>query len=127
MIKTKSYALGGTTSDWLAWELDGNHRPSRENVVIATNQALNDGMVVSVNEQHQVQAYTAVENEIPVGIYIGEAITTTKSDVGNGVIAARDTRIVLEKLNFKTPLTDEQTTTMLGHLAQANITTVRSV
>ena len=126
MIKTKSYALGGVTSDWLAWELDGNHRPSRENVTIAVKQNLSDGTVVSYNDQKQIQAYTAQDNEVPVGIYVGETIATTNSDLGQGVIVARSARIVPNNIRFAVAsLTDEQLATALADLAKINITTVR--
>ena len=123
MVKTVE--LGPVTSDWLAWELDGNHQPSRENKDIAVSQTLVDGSVVSENTDGEIQLYAAATDEVAIGIYIGKPITTTSSDTEKGVIVARDARIVEENITFKSGLTDTQKAAAMADLAKLSITPVR--
>lgn len=113
------------TSAWLAVELDGNHRPSRENVVVAASQTLTDGLVVSLNANGQAQVYGGATDEVAAGVFIGEA-TTGASETGAGVIVARTAKVVVENLTFKSGLTTAKQTAALADLAKLHITTVRS-
>lgn len=115
----------GVTSDWLAVELDGNHRPSRENVVVAASQTLTDGLVVSLNANGQAQVYGGATDEIAAGIFVGEA-TTGAGATANGVIVARNAKVVAGKLTFKSGLAGAKQTAALADLAKLHITTVRS-
>ena len=113
------------TSNWLAVELDGNHRPSRENVDVAVSQTLVDGSVVSKNANGQVQIYGGATDEKAVGIFVGN-VTTTATETGKGVIVARVAKVVVEQLTFKAGLADAKKTASLADLAVLHITTVRS-
>lgn len=115
----------GVTSDWLAVELNGNHRPSRENVVVAASQTLTDGLVVSLNANGQAQVYGGATDEIAAGIFVGEA-TTGAGATANGVIVARNAKVVAGKLTFKSGLAGAKQTAALADLAKLHITTVRS-
>lgn len=121
----KNYEKGPVTADWLAVELQGNHRPSRENVVVAADQAIKDGTVVSYNASKQIQVYAAATDEVAAGIYVGDAITTSASDTGDGVIIARTAKVVAENLVFKDGLTAAQQAAALSDLAKIDITLVR--
>ena len=92
MVKTAEKA--GVTSDWLAWELEGNHRPSRENVSVAANQTIKDGQPISFDASGDAVAFDGT------GAVAGVAINgvTTKTEKGKGVILAHQARIVPEKL-----------------------------
>ena len=116
----------GVTSDWLATELDGNHRPSRENVVVAVSQTLTDGLVVSLNANGQAQVFGGAVDEKAAGVFVGEA-TTGAGATGKGVIVARTAKIVAEKLTWKSGLAGAKQTAALADLAALHITTVRSV
>ena len=118
--------LGKPTSAWLANELDGNHRPSRENVVVAASQELTDGTVVSLNANGQAQIYAGVTDEVAAGIFVGDAVTTGAGVTGAGVIVARTAKVVAENLTFKSGLTTAKQTAALADLAKLRITTVRS-
>ena len=118
--------LGKPTSAWLANELDGNHRPSRENVVVAASQELTDGTVVSLNANGQAQIYAGVTDEVAAGIFVGDAVTTGAGVTGAGVIVARTAKVVAENLTFKSGLTTAKQTAALAGLAKLHITTVRS-
>ena len=113
------------TSAWLAVELDGNHRPSRENETVAASQALTDGMVVSKNATGQIQAYGGATDEVASGIYVGEAITTAAGVTAKGVSIARNAKVVAENLAFKAGLAEAKKTAALADLAKLHITTVR--
>lgn len=115
----------GVTSDWLATELDGNHRPSRENVVVAVSQALTDGAVVSKNVGGEVQVFGGAVDEKAVGVFVGE-VATGAGATGKGVIVARTAKIVAEKLTWKSGLAGAKQTAALADLAALHITTVRS-
>lgn len=113
------------TSTWLAVELDGNHRPSRENVVVAASQTLTDGLVVSLNSSGQAQVYGGATDEVAVGVFVGEA-TTGLGETGAGVIVARTAKVVVANLKFKSGLAEAKQTAALADLAKLHITTVRS-
>lgn len=113
------------TSNWLAVELDGNHRPSRENVNVAVSQNLVDGSVVSKNANGQVQIYGGATDEKAVGIFVGN-VETSAAATGKGVVVARVAKVVVEQLTFKTGLTEAKKTAALADLALLDITTVRS-
>lgn len=113
------------TSAWLAVELDGNHRPSRENVIVAASQTLTDGLVVSLNASGQAQVYGGATDEVAAGVFIGEA-TTGAGETGVGVIVARTAKVVVENLTFKSGLAAAKQTAALADLAKLHITTVRS-
>ena len=115
----------GVTSDWLATELDGNHRPSRENVTVAASQALVSGAVVSKNAGGEVQVFGGATDEKAVGVFAGE-VTTGAGATGKGVIVARTAKIVAEKLTWKSGLAGAKQTAALADLAALHITTVRS-
>ena len=123
MVKVVEKA--GVTSDWLAWELDGNHRPSRENVTVAASQALVNGAVVSKNAGGEVQVFGGATDEKAVGVFVGE-VTTGAGATGKGVIVARTAKIVAEKLTWKSGLAGAKQTAALADLAALHITTVRS-
>lgn len=113
------------TSAWLAFELDGNHRPSRENVVVAISQELTDGLVVSLNANGQAQVFSGATDEVAAGIFVGNT-TTDATGVGAGVIVARTAKVVSEYLKFKSGLAVAKKTAALADLAKLHITTVRS-
>lgn len=113
------------TSAQLAVELDGNHRPSRENVVVAASQELTDGLVVSLNANGQAQVYGGTTDEVAAGVFVGEA-TTAAGETGSGVIVARSAKVVVANLKFKTGLAAAKQTAALADLAKLHITTVRS-
>lgn len=115
----------GVTSDWLATELDGNHRPSRENAIVAASQALVNGAVVSKNAGGEVQVFGGATDEKAVGVFVGE-VTTGAGATGKGVIVARTAKIVAEKLTWKSGLAGAKQTAALADLAALHITTVRS-
>ena len=126
------------TSAWLANELDGNHRPSRENVVIAASQTLVDGAVVSLNATGQIQAFTAaaaveasgddpaVPREVAIGVYVGESVITGAAATAEGVIVARTAKVVAENLTWGAALEAADIAAGLADLAAKDITTVRS-
>lgn len=115
----------GVTSDWLATELDGNHRPSRENAIVAVSQTLVDGAVVSLNASGHVQVFGGAVDEKAAGVFVGE-VTTGAGATGKGVIVARTAKIVAEKLTWKLGLAGAKQTAALVDLAALHITTVRS-
>ena len=113
-------------SDVIAWELEGNHRPSRENAVIAASQDLSNGTVISYNGSGQVQAFGGVTGEVAAGIYIGDAVTTGAGQTAKGVVIARDARFVDGKLVYKSGLSTAKKTEALASLKALHITPVRS-
>ena len=119
---TDSHAV---VSDVIAWELEGNHRPSRENVVVAVSQTLTDGLVVSLNASGQAQVFGGAVGEKAAGVFVGEA-TTGAGATGKGVIVARTAKIVAEKLTWKSGLAGAKQTAALADLAALYITAVSS-
>lgn len=117
MVKTVEKA--SVTSDWLAWELEGNHRPSRENVSVAASQDIKDGQPVSFNASGDAIAFTG-EGAV-VGICIGGV--KTSAEKGKGVILAHQSRIVPEKL---TNVEADDLATVVAGLKTLGITAVRS-
>lgn len=113
------------TSAWLAVELDGNHRPSRENVVVAASQELTDGLVVSLNANDQAQVYGGATDETAAGVFVGEA-KTAAGETASGLIVARNAKVVVANLKFKSGLATAKQTAALADLAKLHITTVRS-
>lgn len=118
--------MKGVTSDWLAVELDGNHRPSRENEVVAASQTLTDGTVISKNTSGQIQVYGGATDEVAAGIYVGATVTTAAGETKKGVIVARSAKVVVANLTFKSGLAAAKQTAALADLAKLHITTVRS-
>lgn len=125
MSASKTYTLGKPTSAWLAVELDGNHRPSRENKIVAAGQTLKDGMVVGQNENKQIIQVSA-SNTSAIGIFIGDTVTTASNETGQGVIVARTAKVVGELLSLPNALTVEAQSQIFSNLAQQGITLVRS-
>ncbi|MCF9045975.1 head decoration protein [Acinetobacter nectaris] len=125
MSASKTYTLGKPTSAWLAVELDGNHRPSRENKIVAAGQTLTDGMVVGYDENaHIVQI--SKSNASAIGIFIGDTVTTASNETGQGVIVARTAKVVGENLVFPDGLTADTQAQVFSALAQLDITLIRS-
>lgn len=114
------------TSEWLAVELEGNHRPSRENVVVAASQELTDGLVVSLNATGQAQIYGGTTDEVAAGVYVGADVKTASGETASGVIVAHNAKVVVANLKFKTGLVVAKQTAALADLAKLHITTVRS-
>ena len=108
----------GVTSDWLAWELDGNHRPSRENATVAINQTIEDGQPVSLDASGDIVVFDGTG--AVAGIAIGTVKTTAEK--GKGVILAHQARIVAEKLKVEA----NDLATVVAGLKTLGITTVRS-
>ena len=124
MVQTVTDSHSAVT-DVIAWELEGNHRPSRENVVVAASQTLTDGLVVSLNASGQAQVFGGAIGEKAAGVFVGEA-TTGASATGKGVIVACTAKIVAEKLTWKSGLAGAKQTAALADLAALNILPVRS-
>ena len=124
MVQTVTDSHSAVT-DVIAWELEGNHRPSRENVVVAVSQTLTDGLVVSLNASGQAQVFGGATGEKAAGVFVGEA-TTGAGATGEGVIVARTAKIVAEKLTWKSGLAGAKQTAALADLAALNILPVRS-
>ncbi|MBF7696627.1 head decoration protein [Acinetobacter rathckeae] len=125
MSSSKTYTLGKPTSAWLATELDGNHRPSRENKIVAPGQTLKDGMVVGYDEDSHIVQISA-SNTNAVGIFVGDTVTTASNETGQGVIIARAAKVVGENLVFPDGLTVDTQAQVFLALAQLDITLVRS-
>ena len=116
---------GGVTSDWLAFELDGNHRQSRENVTVAASQTLVDGQVISYDGTGKVVAFTAAVDQVPAGIMVG-GVATGASTTAKGVAVVRDARVVVSKLTWHADVDSTEQTAALAELLKLGITTVRS-
>lgn len=114
-------------SDVIAWELDGNHRPSRDNVVVAASQTMTIGLVVTLDGTGKVIAYADGTATDAVGIYVGEPVTTGVGETAAGVIIARDARYAAGKLTFDAGADAGEQTAALGNLAALGILPVRSV
>lgn len=114
-------------SDVIAWELEGNHRPSRNNETVAASQSLVNGQVVAKNGSGQIIAYTVAATAAAVGIFVGEAIVTGAGQTAKCVIVARDARFADEKLVYASGVTNGEKTNALTALAALSILPVRSV
>lgn len=125
MSASKTYTLGKPTSAWLAVELDGNHRPSRENKIVAAGQTLTDGMVVGYDENNHI-VQVSESNTSAVGIFVGDTITTASNETGQGVIVARTAKVVGENLTIPASFSATLQAQVFSALAQLNITLVRS-
>ncbi|OBY75908.1 head decoration protein [Acinetobacter gyllenbergii] len=125
MVKTVNLTAAIITSV-IAWELDGNHRPSRENAVIAASQDLSNGTVISYNANGQVQIFGGATDEVAVGIFIGEQIITAAGQTAKGVVIARDARFVEGSLIYKSGLSNAKKTEALASLKALHITPVRA-
>ena len=115
----KNVEKAGVTSDWLAWELDGNHRPSRENVSVAANQTIKDSQPISFDASGDAVAFDGMG--AVAGVMIGSV--ETKAEKGAGVILAHQSRIVPEKL---TGVEAADLATVVAGLKTLGITAVRS-
>jgi len=113
-------------SDVIAWELEGNHRPSRKNVTIAASQSLVNGQVVAFDGSGNVIKFSVQATNAAAGIYIGDAVTTGAGQTANGVIIARDARYAEGKLAYASGVTSGEKTNAVAALALLNITAVRS-
>ncbi|MFR9677511.1 head decoration protein [Acinetobacter sp. SEK570] len=125
MVKTVNLTAAIITSV-IAWELDGNHRPSRENAVIAASQDLSNGTVISYNANGQVQIFGGATDEVAAGIFIGEQIITAAGQMAKGVVIARDARFVEGSLIYKSGLSNAKKTEALASLKALHITPVRA-
>lgn len=116
-----------TVTDVIAWELDGNHRPSRENITVAASQTLVNGQVIAKDGTGKVIAYTAQATTAAAGIFIGDAVTTGAGQTAQGVIVANDARYAEGKLAYASGVTSGEKTNAVTALAALNIKQVRSV
>lgn len=113
-------------SDVIAWELEGNHRPSRKNVTIAASQSLVNGQVIAFDGSGNVIKFSVQATNAAAGIYIGDPVITGSGQTANGVIIARDARYVEGKLVYASGVTNGEKTNAVAALALLNITAVRS-
>ena len=114
-------------SDVIAWELEGNHRPSRKNVTIAASQSLVNGQVIAFDGSGNVIKFSVQATNAAAGIYIGDPVITGSGQTANGVIIARDARYAEGKLAYAAGVTNGEKTNALTALAALNILPVRSV
>jgi len=113
-------------SDVIAWELEGNHRPSRKNVTIAASQSLVNGQVIAFDGSGNVIKFSVQATNAAAGIYIGDSVVTGSGQTANGVIIARDARYAEGKLAYASGVTNGEKTNAVAALALLNITAVRS-
>ena len=113
-------------SDVIAWELEGNHRPSRKNVTIAASQSLVNGQVIAFDGSGNVIKFSGQLINAAAGIYIGDAVTTGAGQTAKGVVIARDARYAEGKLVYASGVTNGEKTNAVAALALLNITAVRS-
>lgn len=125
MSAGKTYTLGKPTTAWLAVELDGNHRPSRENKIVAAGQTLKDGMVVAYDQNNHIVKASNL-NPNAVGVFVGDTVTTAANETGQGVIVARSAKVVGENLTLPSDLTVDAQAQVFSDLEKLNITLVRS-
>ena len=85
-------------SDVIAWELEGNHRPSRKNVTIAASQSLVNGQVIAFDGTGNVIKFSVQATNAAAGIFIGDAVTTGAGQTAKGVII--DSMRVMPKVNW---------------------------
>ena len=115
-----------TVSDVIAWELEGNHRPSRKNVTIAASQSLVNGQVIAFDGTGNVIKFSVQATNAAAGIFIGDAVTTGAGQTAKGVIIALDARYAEGKLAYASGVTNGEKTNAVAALALLNITAVRS-
>ena len=120
---TDSHAV---VSDVIAWELEGNHRPSRKNVTIAASQSLVNGQVIAFDGTGNVIKFSVQATNAAAGIFIGDAVTTGAGQTAKGVIVALDARYAEGKLAYASGVTNGEKTNAVAALALLNITAVRS-
>lgn len=125
MVQTVTDSHSAVT-DVIAWEVEGNHRPSRKNVTIAANQDLSNGAVISYNSNNQVQIFGGATDEVAAGIFIGERIVTGAGQTANGVVIERDAQFVDGTLIYKSGLSNAKKTEALASLQALQITPVRA-
>ena len=113
-------------SDVIAWELEGNHRPSRKNVTIAASQSLVNGQVIAFDGSGNVIKFSGQATNAAAGIFIGDAVTTGAGQTAKGVVIARDARYAEGKLAYASGVTNGEKTNAVAALALLNITAVRS-
>lgn len=113
-------------SDVIAWEEEGNHRPSRKNVTIAASQSLVNGQVIAFDGSGNVIKFSVQATNAAAGIYIGDSVVTGSGQTAQGVIIARDARYVEGKLVYASGVTNGEKTNAVEALALLNITAVRS-
>lgn len=114
-------------TDVIAWELDGNHRPSRENVTVAASQSLVNGQVIAFDGSGNVIKFSVQATNAAAGIYIGDPVVTGSGQTAQGVIIARDARYAEGKLAYASGVTSGEKTNAVTALAALNIKQVRSV
>ena len=73
-------------SDVIAWELDGNHRPSRENVTIAASQSLVNGQAIAFDGSGNVIKFSVQATNAAAGIYIGDSVVTGSGQTARGAL-----------------------------------------
>ncbi len=120
---TDSHAV---VSDVIAWELEGNHRPSRKNVTIAASQSLVNGQVIAFDGSGNVIKFSVQATNAAAGIYIGDSVVTGSGQTAQGVIIARDARYAEGKLAYASGVTNVEKNYAVAALALLNITAVRS-
>jgi len=113
-------------SDVIAWEVEGNHRPSRKNVTIAASQSLVNGQVIAFDGSGNVIKFSVQATNAAAGIYIGDSVVTGSGQTANGVIIARDARYAEGKLAYASGVINGEKTNAVAALALLNITAVRS-
>lgn len=113
-------------SDVIAWEVEGNHRPSRKNVTIAASQSLVNGQVIAFDGSGNVIKFSVQATNAAAGIYIGDSVVTGSGQTANGVIIACDARYAEGKLAYASGVTNGEKTNAVAALALLNITAVRS-
>ena len=113
-------------SDVIAWEEEGNHRPSRKNVTIAASQSLVNGQVIAFDGSGNVIKFSVQATNAAAGIYIGDSVVTGSGQTAQGVIIARDARYAEGKLAYASGVTNGEKTNAVAALALLNITAVRS-
>ena len=113
-------------SDVIAWEVEGNHRPSRKNVTIAASQSLVNGQVIAFDGSGNVIKFSVQATNAAAGLYIGDSVVTGSGQTANGVIIARDARYAEGKLAYASGVINGEKTNAVAALALLNITAVRS-
>lgn len=125
MVQTVTDSHSAVT-DVIAWEVEGNHRPSRKNVTIAASQSLVNGQVIAFDGSGNVIKFSVQATNAAAGIYIGDSVVTTSGQTAQGVIIARDARFAEGKLAYASGVTSGEKTNAVTALAALNILPVRS-
>ena len=125
MVQTVTDSHSAVT-DVIAWEEEGNHRPSRKNVTIAASQSLVNGQVIAFDGSGNVIKFSGQAINAAAGIYIGDAVTTVAGQTAKGVVIARDAGYAEGKLAYAAGVTSGEKTNAVAALALLNITAVRS-